>query len=54
MKQASRKYNRVVIDSEFTATSHNGRQQGAGSTASTVAAKSVPPASQCPYGVHRR
>ena len=52
MKPTSRKYNRVAIDEQCRATGHDGREQGARSNASTVAAKSVLPALPCPYGAH--
>ena len=52
MKPASRKYNRVAIDEQCRATGRDGREQGIRITASTVAAKSVPPAPSCPYRAH--
>ena len=58
MKQRYPKWNqrreihRVVVDEKWRATGHNGREQGARITASTVAAKSVSLAPPCPYGAH--
>ena len=52
MKPASQKYNREVIDEQWRANGHEGREQGARITASTVVTKSVPPAPLCVYGAH--